>query len=141
MVWDGECGFCKYWITRWQNFTKNKVLYEPYQTASLHFEDVEIHHFKEASRLIETDGRIFSGPRSAYRTFTYGSKWAFLDRWYENNSFFSKLSDKLYDQVAKNRNFFFKVTRAFFGSNPNEPRPFWIIYLGVVLYFMYVFLS
>lgn len=138
MVWDGECGFCKYWTTRWSKYTGTKVIYEPYQTAAERFEDIDEVHFKQASRLIETDGRIYSGPRSAYRTFTYGSKWGFLDKWYENKKWFQSLSDKTYGWVEKNRNVLFKLTKALFGSDPNDVRPFWLIYLGVALYFLYM---
>lgn len=137
MVWDGSCGFCKYWTSRWAKFTGSKVNYEPYQTAAERFEDIDIMHFKQASRLIESDGSVYSGPRSAYRTFTYGSKWAFLDKWYESKPWFESLSDKAYNFIEKNRNFLFKLTKAMFGSDPNEVRPFWIVYLGVALYFIY----
>lgn len=137
MVWDGNCGFCKYWITRWQRFTKDKLDYEPFQSAAQRFEDIELTHFKQASRLIETDGSVYSGPRSAYRTFTYGSKWGVLDKWYQNNKLFQRISDNLYSWIERNRNFLFKLTKAMFGSNPEEIRPFWLVYLCVIAYLIY----
>ena len=140
MVWDGNCGFCRYWVTRWSRFTGEKIYYEPYQEAAPTFPDIDEKHFKKASRLIETDGSIYSGPRSAYRTFTYGSSWAFLDRWYEKYSWFEKLSDALYVRIERNRSFLFKVTKFLFGSNPLEIRPFWAIYLAILLYILYVWL-
>ena len=139
MVWDGTCGFCQYWTSRWQHFTEQKVGYDPYQECSNHFKDIDIKHFKEASRLIETDGTIYNGPRSAYRTFTYGSKWGFLDSWYEKYSWFEKLSDVLYNWVAKNRSLMFKITKAMFGSDPDQVRPFWVVYIMIVLYLIYTF--
>jgi predicted DCC family thiol-disulfide oxidoreductase YuxK len=138
MVWDGNCGFCKYWTTRWKRFTQDKIEYIPYQEAHERFPDIDIKHFKKASRLIEKDGSVYSGPRSAYRTFTYGSPWAFLDKWYESYSWFQNISDRLYAKVEQNRSFMFKVTKAMFGSNPQETRPFWAIYLVILLYFIYV---
>lgn len=138
MVWDGTCGFCRYWIGRWQNFTGSKIDYRPYQEAHVDFPDIEAVHFTKASRLIETDGKVFSGPRSAYRTFTYGSKWGFLDRWYEKYRWFEKLSDRTYSFVEKNRSFLFKVTKAMFGSDPDQVRPFWAVYLALVLYLFYI---
>ena len=138
MIWDGNCGFCRYWIKRWQRFTKDTLDYEPFQTAAKRFPDIDTIHFKQASRLVETDGTIYSGPRSAYRTFTYGSKWGFLDRWYQNSGFFQGISDVLYNKVASHRSFLFKLTKALFGSNPDEIRPFWFIYLCVIVYLIYV---
>ncbi len=140
MVWDGHCGFCAYWTTRWKKLTGDKVYYRPYQEAAPDFPDIEVEYFKEASRLIEPGGEIFSGPRSAYRTLTYTkSKWAFLDKWYERYTWFRKLSDRLYQYVADHRNFMFKLTKALFGSNPLEVRPFWLIYIAIILYLVYIY--
>ena len=138
MIWDGDCGFCRYWITRWQKFTDEKIEYQPYQSVAKNIPDIAIIHFKRASRLIETDGRVYSGPRSAYRSFTYGSKWGFLDRWYEKSSIFQSLSDRLYNWVVKNRHLMFRLTKAMFGSNPEQVRPFWVIYLVFFVYILYL---
>lgn len=139
MVWDGNCGFCKYWTTRWKKFTGSKITYTPYQDAVEQFSDIDIRHFKKASRLIETDGKVYSGPRSAYRTFTYGSRWGFLDRWYARYGWFEKLSDKTYAWVERNRNPLFRLTKFLFGSNPEETKPFWVIYIAIILYFIYMY--
>lgn len=137
MVWDGHCGFCAYWIARWQKITKDKIDYQPYQEAASNFPDIDEIHFKRASRLIETSGEVFTGPRSAYRTFTYGGRWAFLDRWYQKGGFFMKLSDHTYNWVAKHRHFMFKVTKLMYGSDPRQVRPFWAIYLALIVYIIY----
>lgn len=134
MIWDGKCGFCEYWTIRWESITGQKVLYRPYQLAAEDYPDIPTRHFTEASRLIETDGRIFSGPHSAYRTLTYGSKWAFLNRWYENNTGFRKFSDRLYQFIANHRPAMFRITKFLWGSNPREVRPFWFIYLVLIVY-------
>lgn len=138
MVWDGQCGFCKYWTTRWRKITGDKVIYKPYQQVGDDFKDIDTLHFKQASRLIETDGQVYSGPRSAYRTLTYGSKWSFLDRWYASKPWFARLSDGLYNGVARNRNWLFKLTKLMYGSNPEDVKPFWVIYLGILAYLVYV---
>jgi len=137
MVWDGNCGFCQYWVSRWQKFTGEKIYYQPYQDVVRYMPDIDEGHFKEASRLIEPDGNIYSGPASAYRTFTYGSKWAFLFKWYNKYQWFEKLSDWMYNRVVANRNILFKVTKFLFGKDPEEPRPFWAIYITVLAYIIY----
>lgn len=138
MIWDGDCSFCKYWTTRWKAITKDKVTFVPYQEAKDHFKDIDILHFKQASRFIELDGKIYSGPNSAYRSLSYNRKWAFLHRYYEKHSFFRKLSNGLYHFVARNRGFCFRITKLLFGANPEQVRPFWIVYLVIIMYFMYV---
>jgi predicted DCC family thiol-disulfide oxidoreductase YuxK len=140
MIWDGQCGFCAYWTTRWSKLTGQKVSYEPYQEVATAFPDIPVERFKEASRLVEPSGAVFSGPRSAYRTLTYSrSFWRFLDRWYLEKGWFEKFSDRAYNWVANNRNFLFKVTKLCFGSNPHEVRPFWLIYLCTILYVIYLY--
>lgn len=140
MIWDGQCGFCAYWTTRWSKLTDAKVEYIPYQEAAKDFPAIPVERFKEASRLIEPSGEVFSGPRSAYRTFTYSrSFWRFLDRWYVQKQWFQKLSDSLYQWIADHRGFLFKVSKLCFGSNPNEVRPFWLIYICTLLYVFYVY--
>ncbi len=139
MVWDGACTFCAYWITRWSKITGTAVDYAPYQEVAGQFKDVNQRHFMTASRLIETDGSIYSGPQSAYRSFTYRkNKWGFLNQWYETKPWFTRLSDNTYQWVVKNRNFLYKLSTALWGKNPEEPRPFWVIYLAVCLYILYL---
>lgn len=139
MIWDGNCGFCRYWITRWQKITKHTIEFASYQEAAERFPDVDVVHFKQASRFIDIDGKIYSGPQSAYKSLAYSKRWQWMDRWYQKGGAFSKLSDHFYQLIANNRNFFFKLTKALFGSNPEEPRPFWMVYVGVILYFIYMF--
>lgn len=139
MVWDGACAFCAYWVEHWQQGTGNAIDYAPYQEVAERFPDINRRHFMMASRLIETDGQIFSGPRSAYRTFTYGaSSWAFMDRWYSEKAWFRKLSDRLYHWVTKHRGKLYRLTTFLFGSDPQSLKPFWFIYLVILAYLLFV---
>lgn len=116
------------------------IRFVPYQEAAAEFPDIKRQHFQEASRLIETDGQIFSGPASAYRSLSYGNRWARkLDVWYRRGHTFARLSDHLYQWIADHRNVLFRLTKFLWGSNPQQPRPFWAIYLGLVAYFFYQF--
>lgn len=138
LVWDGECGFCKYWVLRWESLTQNKIDYKTYQEVASQFQDIPVKEFKKASRLIETDGRVFSGPDSAYRSYTYSHKSFPWHRWYHNYSWFTKLSDHGYNFIAKHRPFFFKLTTLFFGKNPERLQPYWAVYLLQLLTLFYV---
>ena len=33
MLYDGDCGFCKHWIEKWEKITGDYVRYKPYQNA------------------------------------------------------------------------------------------------------------
>lgn len=138
LVWDGECSFCRYWVTRWQSITGTEVDYLPYHLAAEQFPDIEVQLFRQASRLIDTKGRVYSGPSSAYRTLYLAGKFKFLDRWYESSGLFQSLSDRLYQFVADRRNLMFRITKLLWGSDPLNTRPFWVIYLVILLYMIYI---
>jgi len=112
LVWDGECAFCEYWILVWQSKTGKKLQYEKYQDVYERFPSIPLKEFKKASRLIETNGDVFSGPDSAYRSFMYfNSPIKFLHIWYYKYTFFRVLSNNLYNWIAKHRPFMFKLTK------------------------------
>lgn len=130
-LWDGQCGFCKFWKTRWENKTTGKIRFRAYQDKATSFPDIPLKEFKKASRLIEVDGHVYSGPDSAYRTLWHtGSKtWHKL---YKTSSLFRYLSDHSYNHIAKNRGFYFKVTKLFFGKDPLNLKPYWLLYLVII---------
>ena len=87
------------------------------------------------------DGNIYGGPASAYRSLKIAGKYAFLDSWYQRSSLFMKFSDKCYDFIARNRSFMFRITKLMFGSDPENLKPFWVIYLGIFVYLIYLIAS
>ena len=129
MVYDGKCGFCKYWVIRWKKISGLSVDYKPYQEVAVNFKDIPEHYFAEAVRFIEIDGKVFNGPDAAYITYFRKGKVTYLHKWYSNNSWFQKLSDFAYQFVADNRNMMSKITIWLFGKNPANPKPYWKYYL------------
>ncbi len=139
LIWDGDCGFCKYWVTRWKAITGEAIQYRTYQEAATDFPDIPLKEFKKASRLIEPDGKVYSGPDSAYRSYDYASNKKYpFHRWYLKYSFFRKLSDHGYNFIAKRRSLMFKLTRILFGNNPLHFKLYWLGYILVIfiLFFM-----
>ncbi len=134
LIWDGECGFCKYWIMFLKNKISNKVKFETYQNAASNFEDIPLIEFKKASRFIDSDGNVFSGPDSLYKALTFSENkyfdWHLL---YKQNNAFRIVSDYGYNFIAKNRSFMFKVTKVFFGKNPQRIQHYWIIYFILLI--------
>ncbi|WP_310992677.1 thiol-disulfide oxidoreductase DCC family protein [Aequorivita marina] len=130
LVWDGACGFCKYWVTHWKFKTGNRVNYSPYQEVAHLVKGIPIKEFKKASRLIETDGSIYSGPNSAYRSFVYFKKPSyFWNKLYARSKTFTFISDHSYNFIAKHRSFFFKLTTICFGKNPKSLKPYWLLWI------------
>lgn len=133
LVWDGECGFCKYWVTRWKHLTRGKIQFSTYQEVAAQFPDIPLKEFKKASRLIEPDGVVYSGPDSAYRSYTYAQQSLPWHRWYVSYPLFRWLSDHGYNHIAKHRPLYFTLTKACFGNDPVHLKPYWVLYIVGIL--------
>lgn len=131
LIWDGDCAFCKFWKTRWELQTEGKLAFRTYQESAALFPDIPIKEFKKASRLITPDGKMYSGPDSAYRSLYIAGN-TFWHSLYTTQKWFTWLSDHGYNHIAKNRSFYYKVTQAFFGRNPRALKHFWIIYVLLI---------
>ncbi len=136
LVWDGDCGFCKFWKTRWELKTKGKIEFKTYQEVANNFPDIPLKEFKKSSKLIEPNGKVYNGPDSAYRCIYYsGNKiWHKL---YTKYKIFQHLSDHGYNHIAKNRSFYFKLTKILLGNNPTSLKHFWIFYLLIIIVLVY----
>ena len=74
MVFDGDCGFCRYWIGRWRDATGGRVDYEPYQKVAAGYPEIPQGAFEKAVQFIETDGRVTSGADAVFRALGYASE-------------------------------------------------------------------
>lgn len=129
LIWDGDCGFCKYWMLWYKNKTKGSVDYEPYQNMVDHIPGIPEEAYMEAIRLIETDGTVYDGPHAAYQALYYTNSKRALSKKYARNPLFRWLSDFGYELVAKNRRTFFKLTKLAWGKDPRAPKRYWLWYL------------
>ena len=129
-LWDGKCGFCQFWKIYWDRRSEGRLVFEPFQNAATQFKDIPEAEFAKASRLIEPDGKVYSGPNSAYRSFTYFKNGThFWHNLYERQRWFRFLSDHGYIWIAKNRAFMFRVTKLMFGKNPRKLKYYWVYYI------------
>lgn len=141
LIWDGACGFCHYWILRWKNITGNEIEYERYETAAKKFPDIPKKRFKEAVRLIDTNGKIYSGAAAAYRSLNLNKKCKFLYRLYQRSCFFRKFSDGIYNIIAANRPILYYLSIWLWGKNPIKQKPYWIFYLSILLIILFLILT
>jgi len=134
MVWDGECGFCRYWVTYWKSNTADRIDYCPYQESASSYLDFPVKEFKKASRLIETDGSIYSGPDSAFRSFRYfDPPNKFWHQLYSENKIFRFGCQHIYNFIAKHRSLMLKITFLFFGKNPKSLKLYWFLYILLLI--------
>lgn len=133
LLWDGECGFCRYWVIRWGELTGGKVRFEPYQQAGNDFPEIGEANFRKAAYLVEPDGWAYRGAAAAFRTLSYSGSHGRLMDWYRQYDFFRHLCNAAYDWMAGHRNFMMKLTIGLWGRNPRRPYPRWLLWLAVAL--------
>ncbi len=121
LIYDGDCGFCRRWIARWQSITGDRVEYAPYQEVASEFPEIPQEQFEASVQLIEPGGTVSSGAEAVFRTLAYvpGKHWTL---WmYEKIPGAAHISEWSYRLVAQHRTFFSKVTRCLFGQHTEPP--------------------
>jgi len=113
LIFDGDCGFCRKWITRWQSMTGDQIDYAPYQEVGEQFPKISQDEFVTAVQLVDTDGQIFNGAEAVFRTLAKvpGKGWGW---WlYQHVPGFAPVSRTVYRFVAGHRYGFSTITRRF----------------------------
>ncbi|MDX9940803.1 MAG: DCC1-like thiol-disulfide oxidoreductase family protein [Bacteroidales bacterium] len=130
MAWDGNCGFCHYWVLRWKKLSGDVIEYRPFSEVAKRFPDIEYKYFQQALRFIDTDGRIYTGPAAAFRSFQYGPKYHWILKLYENFKPAEWFADHFYSFVSRRRPQMYKITVRLWGKNPVRQKNYWLYYLG-----------
>ena len=117
LVYDGDCGICRYWVDYWQGLTGERVRYRPYQQAAADFPSIAPHAFAQAIQLIEPDGQVYSGAAATYRVLRYApghGAWCWL---YAHLPGFSQASERAYTFFARRRGLLHRVSRLLWGPS------------------------
>jgi predicted DCC family thiol-disulfide oxidoreductase YuxK len=117
IVFDGDCGFCRFWIKRWQYRTGKTVDYQPFQhpDISQRFPDIPRERFARAVQLVETDGGVSEAAEAVFRLLAIGRRSAPL--WaYEHVPAAALVSERAYRVIADHRSFWAAVTGVLWGG-------------------------
>ena len=112
MVYDGNCGFCRYWVSRWQRNTINEVTYIPYQQIPKLYNGITRRQFSKSVYLI-TKYRRLRGAAAVFEVLALGGN-NFWNSVYYNVVLADVVFEAGYQFIAANRNFFFKLTKLFY---------------------------
>ena len=121
LVYDGDCGFCKKWIDRWNEITQDAVDYAPYQSIQNQFPQISLKEFQSAVQLVEPNGAISSGAEAVFRTLSYSKRHRWLLEFYLKFPSVKPIADVFYKLVATHRSFFSKLTKWFWGESIQTP--------------------
>jgi predicted DCC family thiol-disulfide oxidoreductase YuxK len=144
LVFDGDCGFCRSWIARWQRVTGERVAYAPYQEVASSYPDIPRERFAHAVQLIEPDGRQSEAAKAVFRSLAYADRGAVPLWLYEHIPGFAPASEWAYRLVARNRKVFSKLTEWIWGRHvvpPGEALTSWIFLRALGVIFAIAFVS
>ncbi|MYF31353.1 MAG: DUF393 domain-containing protein [Gammaproteobacteria bacterium] len=118
LVYDGDCGFCRYTVDYAHAVTGDAVEYLPYQTVAEEYPDRSEADFA-ASIWFFAPGTTASGADAAFRTLAVGGRGRWL--WvYRRIPGFAWVFEQLYGWVSRHRELCLRIARPLFGR---ELRP------------------
>lgn len=109
LIFDGDCGFCRKWISRWQRLTGDRVNYAPYQEVGSRFPQIPQAHFEHSVQLVQPDGSVLSGAHAVFSALAArpGLRWALFI--YKNIPGMALITEAAYRGVARNRRLFSRI--------------------------------
>ncbi|MEJ8801077.1 thiol-disulfide oxidoreductase DCC family protein [Pontibacter sp. H249] len=112
MVYDGNCSFCRFWVSKWQNLASEEVDFVPYQQLPKLYYGVTRQQFSRSVYLV-TKYRRLHGAAAVFEVLAIGGD----DSWnriYYNVVLADTFFEAAYRVVANNRDFFFWLTKLFY---------------------------
>ena len=116
VVFDGDCGFCRFWIERWKRTSGNHLDYAPYQVTASRCPEIPVDEFRRAVAFVRPSGELLFAAAAvvAARAEVPGRG---LGSWvYRQMPCARLVMEFLYRLVANHRDAAFRVTRFFLGS-------------------------
>lgn len=116
LIYDGDCGFCGYWVRYWVRLTGARVRYEKFQDAARSYPDIPLEEFSRSIQLIDADGARYFGAHAAFRvldTVPQNHLWLWM---YRRLPGFARCSERCYDLVSHHRIAAAKLSRWLWGK-------------------------
>lgn len=119
LIFDGDCHFCRRWIERWRELTRDAVEYAPFQEVADRFPEIPREHFEKAVHFIDADGSVYRGAEAVIRSLGNRAK---ISNWcYQHVPGFAAITETAYAFVARHRRFASFFTRLLWGNDVRPP--------------------
>jgi predicted DCC family thiol-disulfide oxidoreductase YuxK len=146
LIFDGDCNFCRRWVSRWRETTGERIEYIPFQNPGVAERFPELAHdqCEQAVQLIDTDGSVHSAAEAVFRALAVAPR----HRWplwlYQHFPGVAPLTEFFYRSVAKHRTGFSWFTRLLWGQHVEQPTHFltrWIFLRLLGFAYLFAFVS
>jgi predicted DCC family thiol-disulfide oxidoreductase YuxK len=114
-LFDKQCPFCQRMVRRWKKHTGDKVVYRPFQEASVDFPEIPLSDFEQTSHLM-TDEGVFRGARGIVELFYFipRRRWC---RWgYIHIPFAGFIAEFIYRKISSCRTCAEKMAQVIWGE-------------------------
>jgi predicted DCC family thiol-disulfide oxidoreductase YuxK len=141
LIYDGDCGFCVFWIERWKKTTGDRVEYAPFQEVAKNFPNIPRENFVKSIQLVLPSGKVFSGAHAVFRALACARK----ERWmlwvYRKIPGVAIFAELFYMLVAGNRGVFSLMIRLLFVRSKHPQiitRWLFLKILGIVYFVAFI---
>lgn len=107
LIYDGDCGFCRYWLARLRRRVGERLEYLPFQDPQIlvQFPHLTSRHLKESVHVVAVDGTVYKGARAVFEALALGGI-TLPKRAYRGIPGCALLSEAAYHFIARRRRFF-----------------------------------
>jgi predicted DCC family thiol-disulfide oxidoreductase YuxK len=144
LIYDGDCGFCIYWVRYWQRLTGDRVAYAPYQEVAAQFPEIPVAAFQRAVQYVGPDGKIASGAEAALLTLSHADGKGFWLMLYRHVPGFAAIAERMYAFVASHRAALYRPCLWLWGRDYEPPRfdlISWLFIRAIGLIYLTAFVS
>ena len=143
LLFDGDCGFCRFWVARWRAATRGQVDFAPAQQEAARFPQIAKESWKRSVQLVTPKGEVYGGAEAVFRTLAYAPERRWMLGFYGRLPGAQLVSEAAYRLVERHRGFFSWLTRLGWGGDPEPPtyvlsRWFFLRLLGLVYVIAFV---
>jgi len=144
LLFDGDCGFCRFWVARWRAKMRDQVDFAPAQQEAARFPQVTEEAWKRSVQLVTPEGAVYGGAEAVLRTLAYVPQHRWMLSVYSHLPGARPVTKAVYRLVAGHRRFFSILTRLAWGRDP-EPSSYvlsrWVFLRLLGLVYVIAFLS
>jgi predicted DCC family thiol-disulfide oxidoreductase YuxK len=118
VVFDGDCGFCRFWVARWRGVLRGRADFEPFQAAAARFPEIPVDAFRRAVGLVLPDGSFLFGAEAVFRALALRPGGGIPLALFRGLPPFAAAANLLYRLIASHRGAATAVTTAVWGRDP-----------------------
>jgi predicted DCC family thiol-disulfide oxidoreductase YuxK len=144
LLFDRDCGFCRFWVARWRATMRDRVDFAPAQQEAFRFPQVTEEVWKRSVQLVTPEGKVYGGAEAVLRTLACIPERRWVLAVYRHLPGARPVSEAAYRLVADHRGFFSKLTLLAWGRDP-QPSSYvlsrWVFLRLLGLVYVLAFLS